>query len=1055
MTQFKADHFAASANQACLPPISMDSSLAVPLSSLEYVHEQLGGGCRQSLPPELTPTRLRSRIRATSWDAGIVKEASIRRAHQQPSRHSPAPSGHSPPLSGAATSSSFLDDGPTSIDTSSLPMPLPCSRQGLPYLGEPILRLPSHPASDHDTASLTLSALNEQHSSPSGGDRNSQEPAQIQDMFYGHSMNAQPAWIGPNKPHPFDSMANGVKNLPSHSHNPTLCDASRLVPPLYVIPPTPSKDIHDGIDQSAPKAAIPQLDLSYYPDDGSSHSCFPEESVFDDNANSQKPSLMGRRSLEMNTLLEEGFAGIERAFDDLSLSTTYPLQQLTNMFLKSRGRAVHGINYWNIYANYFKENMDKEVAHVTEDDVNDAKGKGKGKEVCRPDMQGTPSTRLRTRCYEKFKDTFPDAYQDILDMFDEAAVLGAATQTVSQRGQSFQRLCKKVTGILDSSAARFGFEAAVVLCGKIVNQDASLGHVHTTPGAGGFFETRCRANDDTIIAHIKPHVFNAASLSAVEASFNVDDDNQGIESSLRDDTSDVQIVEGQEVALKWLKCELTRQVECCGGKFASDKNFPWKLMPNALADDRLRITGYPAHKCLLLGEYHSNTSKSKAIGGLMHKEISALVDALKAGIMVVVNVPAKLQAALIASEVPVIVGEAPPSDYLHPGARRMFADATRVKKAQIGHNARPSSHDEVPSSRPFVVVTKPPPHPAPPPSRPFVMATKPVMLDVISFSTSDSEEAPLKNGKGKKRKLKLPAASRTAKRHAPSAVNDKKGETRGGPLSPLTVRSSSDEPLTPAAQPAKRLRDGPVNRSHYVEGCAPRKLYHKVDSEGAYDTNKKDPAIELAVNTPARPVMVAPTSDDPSVLTHTSQTEPLNTVVDQVGPASPHTAEQQSPRPMASQNPLRSDPRDPLDSRELLRLRDHPHRHYSREPRNVTYNRREAPGLTPPEVHDAYGSYVSGFAPWNDVDDRQHFTPYSNNPLRPWGYRDRYGQWRRYPDTQQMVHDGEFGDYSREALAPRMYPFEDHRATRTDDNHDGNSMMHEHSPNVQPGPSSF
>jgi hypothetical protein len=52
-------------------------------------------------------------------------------------------------------------------------------------------------------------------------------------------------------------------------------------------------------------------------------------------------------------------------------------------------------------------------------------------------------TMLQTRCYEKFKDTFPDTYQDILDMFDEAAMLGTAAQTVSQCGQSFQRLCKK------------------------------------------------------------------------------------------------------------------------------------------------------------------------------------------------------------------------------------------------------------------------------------------------------------------------------------------------------------------------------------------------------------------------------------------------------------------------------------------------------------------------------------------------------------------------------------------------------------------------------------
>ncbi|KIK47676.1 hypothetical protein CY34DRAFT_64789, partial [Suillus luteus UH-Slu-Lm8-n1] len=181
-------------------------------------------------------------------------------------------------------------------------------------------------------------------------------------------------------------------------------------------------------------------------------------------------------------LLEEGFTGIERAFNDLSQLTTYLLPQLTSMFFKSCGRAVHGINYWNIYANYFKENTDEEVARLAlaEDEVNDAEGKRKGKEVY--------------------------TYQDILDMFDEAAVLGTAAQTVSQRGQSFQRLCKKVAGMLDSSAARFGFEAAVVLCGKVVNQDASLGHVHTTPSAGGFFETRCRANDDTIITHIKAHV---------------------------------------------------------------------------------------------------------------------------------------------------------------------------------------------------------------------------------------------------------------------------------------------------------------------------------------------------------------------------------------------------------------------------------------------------------------------------------------------------------------------------------------------------------------------
>lgn len=189
------------------------------------------------------------------------------------------------------------------------------------------------------------------------------------------------------------------------------------------------------------------------------------------------------------------------------------------------------------------------------------------------------------------------------------------------------------------------------------------------------------------------------------------------------------------------------------------------------------------------------------------------------------------KAGIITSEVPVIVGEAPPSDYPHPGARRMFADghtdfngppwakpttaATKVKKARKGPYARPSQqdepHDEVmslpqtirpPPSRPFLVVPKPPLRPAPPPLHPPVMGTKPIMLDVISIPTSDSEEEPLvkpeteyEGSKGKKRKLKS-IASRTSKKHAPSAETGKK--TRGRQSSPLTVDSSSDESLAQA-----------------------------------------------------------------------------------------------------------------------------------------------------------------------------------------------------------------------------------------------------------------
>lgn len=62
-------------------------------------------------------------------------------------------------------------------------------------------------------------------------------------------------------------------------------------------------------------------------------------------------------------------------------------------------------------------------------------------------------------------------------------------------------------------------------------------------------------------------------------------------------------------------------------------------MPSALANENLCIKGYPAHKCLLPGEYHNINSKSKGIGGLTQKEVLILVEALKAGTMYVAKVP--------------------------------------------------------------------------------------------------------------------------------------------------------------------------------------------------------------------------------------------------------------------------------------------------------------------------------------------------------------------------------------------------------------------------------
>lgn len=55
---------------------------------------------------------------------------------------------------------------------------------------------------------------------------------------------------------------------------------------------------------------------------------------------------------------------------------------------------------------------------------------------------------MRKDCYAKFKEQYPDTFQDILDMHDEISSLGGVPQTVSQRAQAFQRLQKRVTNIV-------------------------------------------------------------------------------------------------------------------------------------------------------------------------------------------------------------------------------------------------------------------------------------------------------------------------------------------------------------------------------------------------------------------------------------------------------------------------------------------------------------------------------------------------------------------------------------------------------------------------------
>lgn len=56
------------------------------------------------------------------------------------------------------------------------------------------------------------------------------------------------------------------------------------------------------------------------------------------------------------------------------------------------------------------------------------------------------------------------------------------------------------------ASAKHGFESAVIMCGNTVNQDASLGFMHESPGAKNFFKVQCHADENTLMGHLKVHV---------------------------------------------------------------------------------------------------------------------------------------------------------------------------------------------------------------------------------------------------------------------------------------------------------------------------------------------------------------------------------------------------------------------------------------------------------------------------------------------------------------------------------------------------------------------
>ncbi|KAF9222815.1 hypothetical protein BS17DRAFT_767572 [Gyrodon lividus] len=229
-----------------------------------------------------------------------------------------------------------------------------------------------------------------------------------------------------------------------------------------------------------------------------------------------------------------------------------------------------------------------------------------------PDDPDTPN--LISHCYKKFVGNQGDIWRDILKVFELTEMTKTSDHTIGQHSQTFNRLHRKICHMLDTATAKYGFEAMLVMCSNIVNEDSSLGHAHATTGATKashtplvkFWETRCRANPDTIIGHFKVHIYNVVSLDVVSKAFDRDVNNMN-------------------------GCE-----NACGVDVTKLKgiNFPWKMLLAFLVEKGLVIEGYP-NDVLMPSELCNPGAQTKGINNLMLAEKHLLVAAIRTGKLVI------------------------------------------------------------------------------------------------------------------------------------------------------------------------------------------------------------------------------------------------------------------------------------------------------------------------------------------------------------------------------------------------------------------------------------
>ncbi|KAI0363185.1 hypothetical protein BV20DRAFT_1058254 [Pilatotrama ljubarskyi] len=458
------------------------------------------------------------------------------------------------------------------------------------------------------------------------------------------------------------------------------------------------------------------------------------QSVFDSD-DEDHPQAVGRISHESLKHLDAAYELVLEKAKEVRQKTGLSIAQIFEHWLAATGsRTQTKPNLWNLYSAYFKENTAKELArlhaknlHEDRDPVPSPTRSSDSYDAIEhlededhgSSNQGHASG-TRQLCYKAFqRDYGAEKAKAILETFRQlqGANVGQS-QTVAQCRTIFKKHSTKLTDLMNAGEQLHGFSGALLLVGSSVNSDAGLATVHMTKNAEGFFEDKCRADEDTIIGHMRALTRrerpsegvmkaskSAMSTPVVKSKWCAPSPAPSPTKSATNagcDSDDEDVLLDRKERPKYIASRLRTLLDEAGVKGISGSLFPWKSLPSILASNGVLLRNWPENVPWPLDSGTSAAKSSKGISSLKSNELVALLTALKdQKHRIKFEAHPGNRIDLIKSRIPVMHGVPPPHTSGYPNGRRLFANGTTDRAGlprlaaplgvQIGDRAKPGA----------------------------------------------------------------------------------------------------------------------------------------------------------------------------------------------------------------------------------------------------------------------------------------------------------------------------------------------------------------------------